>query len=111
MPTIDPMKQNELHTSEQFPEGGAHTLAMKESEKEDERFSFLELYGLYFRKIYQHEYSREWVMEREKNNLDLKLAPENARKLCSYHGEFDDAYSLEVFEKTKQEYNEGGWKS
>ena len=89
----------------------AHTLAMKEArscEEKDTRFSFLELYGLFFPKIYTHEYKREWTMERERQQLAIRLNP--ASKLCDYHGEFTDDFCIEVYKKVKQDYARGKWK-
>lgn len=88
----------------------AHTLAMKEAEKGDARFSFLGLYGLFFPLIYQHEYDREWHFEREKQQLYIQLKPENADKLCCYHGEFTNEYNIEIFKEVKRKYDQGKWK-
>jgi len=88
----------------------AHNLAMKEAEKGDVRFSFLGLYGLFFPLIYQHEYDRELDFEREKQQLNLQLKPENADKLCCYHGEFTNAYNTEIFKEVKIRYDQGKWK-
>ena len=88
----------------------AHTLAMKEAEKGDMRFSFLGLYGLFFPLIYQHEYGRELEFEGEKQQLTLQLKPENADKLCCYHGEFTNTYNIDIFKKVKIRYDQGKWK-
>ena len=88
----------------------AHTLAMKEAESGDARFSFLGLYGLFFPLIYQHEYGRELEFEGEKQQLCLQLKPENADKLCCYHGEFTNTYNIDIFKKVKIRYDQGKWK-
>jgi len=88
----------------------AHTLAMKEVENCDAKFFFLELYGIFFPRIYKHEYDRELHFEREKQQLTLQLKPENADKLCCYHGEFTNAYNTEIFKEVKQLYDIGKWK-
>ena len=86
----------------------AHTLAMKEAEREDARFSFLELYGLFFPKIYTHEYNREWTMEREKQQEAIRLTP--GRKLCDYHNEFDDDFCRKVYKQVARDYAKSKWK-
>ena len=87
----------------------AHALAMKESEAGDSRFSFLELYGIYFPKIYTHEYKREHTMERERQEHILYFSGNGP--ICYYHSEFDDDFVLECYKKTEQEYAESAWKS
>jgi hypothetical protein len=88
----------------------AHELAMNEAEKGDKRFSFLELYGVFFSKIYKHEYKRELTMESERQQHVLRFDPKNAHTLCDYHNEFDDAFCLEVYEETKKTYSNSKWK-
>jgi len=88
----------------------AHNLAMKEAESEDARFTFLELYGMFFPRIYKHEYDRELDFEREKQQLNIQLKPENADRLCSYHGEFTNTYNIDIFKEVKIKYDKGKWK-
>ena len=96
----------------------AHLLAAAEAERTmDERFSFVDLYVLYFPRAYGHEYHRVRRHETAKQMLECLL--ETPEKICSYHTsqvqhEFDYKYgsnltSTELATAIDDEYQRSVW--
>jgi hypothetical protein len=90
----------------------AHVLAIKEAEKAlkiSKDFSFVDLYTLYFRKIYEHEYERNHYVERERISCFLSIDLKNKPNLCGYHNEFEDGYKIYIHKKVEAKYAKSKW--
>ncbi len=84
----------------------AHMLAAKESRRPDTRFTRIEVYMMMFRKIFDHEFVRNKIVERERFHYKLR-AP--GATLCDYCGEFDDAFCKMVMKEVEREYSISKW--
>jgi hypothetical protein len=85
----------------------AHRMAIKEAKRPMEtRFSQIEVYTLMVKKIFDHEFKRNKYVERERYQYKLRTP---GAPLCSYHGEFDDAFCKRIMKKVEREYSESKW--
>ena len=89
----------------------SHELALQEAKKGDPRFTFQELYVLFFSKIYEHEYNRRLTIERERLQIKLRFESENRDKLCSYHSEFSDGFVLQCHKGAEKDYATSKWRA
>ena len=88
----------------------AHVLAMKEVEKKrGGEFSFVELYSIYFKRIYDHEYSRNLYYMRNKHEHELYKSAVKTGNLCDYHGEFDEAFNEQCMKDLDKKYARNKW--
>jgi hypothetical protein len=88
----------------------AHVLAMKEVQKKREgEFTFVELYSIYFNRIYEHEYSRNLYYMRNKHEHELYKSAVKTGNLCYYHGEFSEAFNEQVMKDLDKEYTHNEW--
>ena len=90
----------------------AHVLAVKEAEKalkKNKEFSFVDLYTIYFRKIYDHEYARNHYVERERITYFESVNPKNRETICDYHCEFEDEFKKKVYKEVEKNYAKSKW--
>ncbi len=88
----------------------AHILALKETAKPDSRFDILDVYTTMFRKIYQHEYTRNMYVERQRAiHFSRIMAKKEGLPVCYHHDEFDDAFCNKVHKKVETEYASCKW--
>ena len=86
----------------------AHVLAMEQADISDTRFTWIELYKLYFDRIYEHEYKRNEYVERERAEMRLRKEV-GVGALCGYHGEFDDKFVERVHRDLEAKYAKSKW--
>jgi hypothetical protein len=83
----------------------AHMLAMKQVEtKRSSEFSFVELYSIYFKRIYEHEYNRNLYYMRNKHEHEIYKSAVKTGHLCEHHGEFSEAFNEQVMKDLDKEY-------
>jgi hypothetical protein len=88
----------------------AHELAMKEAiKKASKDFSFVELYTIYFKRIYDHEYSRNLYYMRNKHEYQLYKEALKTWALCDYHGEFDLGFNETCMKDLDKKYSRNKW--
>ncbi len=90
----------------------AHVLAVKEAEKalkKNRDFSFVDLYTIYFRKIYEHEYLRNQYVESERITYFESVNPKNRGSICDYHCEFEDEFKKKVYKVVELNYARSKW--
>lgn len=88
----------------------AHELAMKEAEKKASKdFSFVELYTIYFKRIYDHEYSRNLYYMRNKHEHEIYKKALKTQELCYYHGEFDPGFNEKCMKGLDAKYSKCKW--
>jgi hypothetical protein len=88
----------------------AHILAMKQVEqKGSSEFSFVELYTIYFNRIYDHEYGRNLYYMRNKHEHEIYKSAVKTGHLCDYHGEFSEAFNEQVMKDLDKEYAHNKW--
>jgi hypothetical protein len=93
----------------------AHDLAMKKSETVVGEFEKVDIYLLYFRRIYDHELKRNMKILYAREELAC-LIRNLDKEVCSYHQESQMWYETEEFGKKKdylkdaeKEYRESKW--
>lgn len=93
----------------------AHELAMKKSETTIGDFEKVDVYLLYFRRIYEHELKRKTKILAARAEYACLLRNLN-REVCSYHAESQMWYESEEFGKKKdymkdaeREYSSSKW--
>lgn len=73
-------------------------------------FDFVDLYPIYYRKIFQHELARNMKVEEERLSWSsTKHARANKLPLCSYHNEFSQMYHDLVHKSVETEYSRSKW--
>lgn len=89
----------------------AHSIAMRiasdNNADDTHRMSFLDVYCLYFRRVYEHEYERSRRIEVERivwKNLKTKGK-------CDYHSEFDCDFKFckKVYQECERKYSTSKW--
>jgi len=93
----------------------AHDLAMKKSESATGEFEKVDVYILYFRRIYEHELKRNMKILYAREELACLLRNLD-KEVCSYHQESQAWYEDEEFGKKKdylkdaeKKYRESKW--
>jgi uncharacterized protein YfaT (DUF1175 family) len=93
----------------------AHDLAMKKSESATGEFEKVDVYLLYFRRIYDHELKRNMKILYAREELAC-LVRNLDKEVCSYHQESQAWYESDEFGKKKdylkdaeREYRETKW--
>lgn len=87
----------------------AHALCLNECEKgTDARFEYVDIYVTLFRRIYEHEYTRNMYVERERRDYAIRMSSER-KHLCDYHLEFDDAFCRSTMKSVEREYARSKW--
>lgn len=67
---------------------------------------FVDWYTVYFRKIYEHEESRNRTIEFERIRYrSTKHARDHGLRLCKYHGEFDQEFCEAVYKTCETRYS------
>ena len=93
----------------------AHELALKKSSTASGEFDAVDVYLLYFRRIYEHELKRTMKILYAREELAC-LVRNLGKEVCSYHSESQGWYEDETFGKKKdylkseeKEYAETKW--
>jgi hypothetical protein len=93
----------------------AHDLAMKKSESASGEFEKVDVYLLYFRRIYEHELKRRMAIMYAREDLACLLRNLD-KEVCGYHQESQMWYETEEFGKKKdylkdaeKNYRESKW--
>ena len=93
----------------------AHELAMKKSESVSGEFETVDIYLLYFRRIYDHELKRRLEIMYAREELAVLLRNLD-KEVCGYHQESQMWYDTEEFGKKKdylkdaeKNYRESKW--
>ena len=89
----------------------AHILAIREAcVGLDRRFDFLDMYTVMFRKIYEHEYTRNSKVEYERlTHFTYLDAKRNNKEICHYHDEFDEGFCTGVHKEVEAKYAKCKW--
>ena len=83
----------------------AHEIAVKKA-NEQEVYTFLESYIMFFKRIYEHEYTRNCRIEYERNHYNLRG---KANAQCNYHSAFDDERYKKAIKDAESEYADNKW--
>lgn len=103
-------KENYEHIAIKRSMKTAHILATKEASKPDPRFNVLDVYTTMFRKIYEHEYTRNMHVERERAIHFSRIDGKNKNiPICDHHDEFTDEFCNEVHRKVEGKYASCKW--
>lgn len=93
----------------------AHDLAMKKSESASGEFEKVDIYLLYFRRIYDHELKRRLEIMYAREDLAVLLRNLD-KEVCGYHQENQMWYETEEFGKkedylkaAEKKYRESKW--
>lgn len=91
----------------------AHVLAMKKADEGIKGLEWTEVYGLFFPKIYKHEYQRNLELERE---IELEASVKRNMHnfdVCNYHREnvgwMEDGTHKETMKGVRRNYANSKW--
>lgn len=88
----------------------AHELAVKEAQKRrGGEMTFVELYSVFFKRIYDHEYARNLYYMRNKYEHELYKKALEKGELCHYHGEFDPGFNEKCMKDLDVKYAKSKW--
>jgi hypothetical protein len=92
----------------------AHKYASLEADKMDKTHaSWVEWYVIFYRKIYDHEFQRNILYEREKFHDVMYRKYRNSSRICCYHSEniewLDDGTHDRVQKEFREEYEQSCW--
>ena len=91
----------------------AHVLAMKKADEGIKGLEWTEVYGLFFPKIYKHEFERNLKLEREIELEESVKRNMHNRDVCAYHceniGWMEDGLHEKTMKKLRRWYSESKW--
>jgi hypothetical protein len=83
----------------------AHEIAVKEANQQ-EVYTFLDSYIMFFKRVYEHEYTRNCRIEYERKHYNIR---KTANAQCDYHSAFDEERYKEIIKKAESEYADNKW--
>lgn len=91
----------------------AHVLASKKADEGIPGLEWEDVYAVYFPKIYQHEYKRNILLEREIELEESVKRNKNHPDVCEYHYEnicwMEDGYHKKTMKELRKVYAETKW--
>jgi len=83
----------------------AHEIARKKA-NEQEVYTFLDSYIMLFKRVYEHEYTRNCRIEYERKHYSLRG---KANAQCNYHSAFDEERYKKMIKEAESEYADNKW--
>ena len=91
----------------------AHELAMKKADEGIIGLEWVEVYGLFYPKIYKHEFERNLKLERELELDESVKRNEKHPDVCDYHGEniewMNDGSHDKTMKELRHKYSTSKW--